>query len=63
MLGFDGEYPAVQPKAKVKVSRKLKFPNKKLQKISCKTFHRKPILLNFVNLSPKFCPKLQAVFL
>ena len=35
MLGFDGEYTNVHPKAKFNVF------GKKLQKISCKTFHRK----------------------
>ena len=30
----------------------------KLRKISCKTFHRKPILLNFVDLSTTFSSML-----
>ena len=36
MLGFDGEYPAVEPKSQI-----LTFFGKKMQKISYKTFHRK----------------------
>ena len=45
MLGFDGECPAVQPKAKFWL-----FFGKKLQKISCKTFHRKSYLAKFLQL-------------
>ena len=36
MLGFDGEYPAVHPRA-----RFLTFFGKKSQKINCKTFQKK----------------------
>ena len=36
MFGFNGEYPAVHPKSQI-----LPFFVKKLQKINCKTFHRK----------------------
>ena len=53
MLGFDGEYPAVQPKAKF--SRLLIKHGKKS---AVKHSIEKPILLNFVNLSATFCPRL-----
>ena len=36
ILGFDGDYPVVHPKSQI-----LTFFGKKLQKISCKIFHRK----------------------
>ena len=49
-----GEYPTVNPKAKF-----WRVFGKNLQKVSCKKFHRKKaILLNFVNLSPTFSPRL-----
>ena len=48
MLEFDGEYPAVHPKAKF------------LKKSAVKHSMEKPILLNFVNLSPNLCPRLQS---
>ena len=53
MLGFDGKYPAVQPKAKF-----WRFLVKYRKKSAVKNSIEKPILLNFVNLSPTFCPRL-----
>ena len=53
MLGFDGEYPAIYPKAKFS-----RWSVKNCKKTSCKTFHRKPTLPNFVNLSITLCPRL-----
>ena len=53
MLGFDGEYPAVHPKA-----RFWRFLVKNYKKSAVKHSIEKPILLNFVNLSPTFCPRL-----
>ena len=47
-LGFDGKYPA-------KFSR---FPVKNRKKLAVKHSIEKPFLLNFVNLSPTFCPRL-----
>ena len=49
MLGYDGEYPAVHRKAKF-----CFFFCKKLQKMSCKTFHRKTYFAYF----PEFVSKL-----
>ena len=42
------------------VIKKENFSNcaRKLQKITSKTFHREYILLNFENLSTKFCARL-----
>ena len=54
MLGFNGEYPAAYPKAKF---RRLWV--KSLKKSAVKQSIEKPILLNFVNLSPSLCPRLQ----
>ena len=54
MLAFDGKYPAVQPKAKF-----WRFLLKNCKKSSVKHSTEKPILLNFVNLSPTFCPRFQ----
>ena len=53
MLGFDSEYPLAHVKDKF-----CRFSVKQLQKISYKTFHGKPILLNLVNLSTTHCPRL-----
>ena len=53
MLGFDGDYPAVHPNAKF-----LGFSAKNCEKSAIKRSIEKPILLNFVNLSPTFCPRL-----
>ena len=53
MLEFDGEYPAVHLKVKI-----LTIFGKKMQKKAVKLSMEKPILLNFVNLSPTFCPEL-----
>ena len=53
MLGFDGEYPAVHPKAKF-----WRFSVKNCKKSAVKHSIEKPILFNFVNLSPTFCPRL-----
>ena len=47
------QVPGHPPKGQI-----LTIFGKKLQKISCKTFIEKPSLLNFVNLSPIFCPRL-----
>ena len=47
MLGFDGEYPAVHPKAKF-----LHFLVKNCKESAVKHCIEKPILLNFLNLSP-----------
>ena len=51
MFGFDGEYPAVQPKAKfwhVLVRNCIK--------LAVKYSIEKPVMFNFVNLSPNSCP-------
>ena len=53
MLGFDGEYPAIQPKTKF-----CCFLVKNGKKSTIKYSIEKPISLNFVNLSPRFCPTL-----
>ena len=53
MLGFDGEYPAVHPKAKF-----WQFSLKNHSKSTIKHCIENPILLKFVNLSPTFCPRL-----
>ena len=53
MLGFDGEFPAVNPKAKFR-----RFLVKSCKKSAVKHSVEKHILLNFVNLSPTFCPRL-----
>ena len=52
-FGFDGEYPAVHPKAKL-----WRFSVKNCKKSAVKHSIEKPISLNFVNLSPTFCPRL-----
>ena len=54
MLGFDGEYPAGGPKAKFWGSSV-----KKCKELAVKHSIEKPDLLNFVNLSTTFCPRLQ----
>ena len=54
MYGFNGEYPAVHPKIKF-----LCFLLKHCKKSAVKHSIEKPNLLNFVNLSPAFCPRLQ----
>ena len=53
MLGFDGQYTAVHPKANF-----LRFLEKNCKKSAEKHSIEKLILLNFVNLSPTFCPGL-----
>ena len=53
MLGFHGEYSAVHPKVKFR-----RFLVKNWKQSAVKYSIRKPILLNFVNLSPTFCPRL-----
>ena len=53
MLGFDGKYPAVQPEAKF-----WRFLVKNWKKSAVKHSIEKPSLLNFVSLSPTFCPRL-----
>ena len=55
MLGFDGEYPAAQPKAKFWHSL---VKNRK--KSAVKHSIEKHILLDFGNLSPTLCPRLKA---
>ena len=52
MLGFDGEYQSVHPKAKF-----WRFLVKNCKKSAVKHSIEKPILLDFVNLSPTFCPR------
>ena len=52
-LGFDGKYPAVHRKVKFWC-----FLVKNCKKSAVKYSIEKPILLNFVNLSPAFCPRL-----
>ena len=52
-LVFDGEYPAVQPKAKFSP-----FLVKNGKKSVAKHSTEKPVLLYFVNLSATFCPRL-----
>ena len=53
MLGFDGEYSAVQVKEKF-----WGFLAKNGKKSAVKYIIEKPIFLNFVNLSTTFCPGL-----
>ena len=53
MLGFDGEYPVVYPKAKF---GRFSFKNHK--KSAMKHSREKAILLNFVNLPTTSCPRL-----
>ena len=47
MLGFNGEHATDNPEAK--------FWRPLVRK---KTLHKKPILLNFMNLSTTLCPRL-----
>ena len=54
MIGFDGEYPAVHPKAKF---WRLLVKNCKISAINHSI--EKSILLNFVNLSLTCCPRLK----
>ena len=56
MLGFDGLYPAVHPEAKI-----WRFLVKNCKRSAVKHSTEKPILLNFVNLSPTLCPRLWLV--
>ena len=51
MLGYDGEYPAVHPIAKF-----YRFLIKNFKKSGVKHSIEKPVLFNFVNLSPTFRP-------
>ena len=51
VIGFDGEYPAVHPKAKF---WRLLVKNCKKSAVNHST--EKPILVNFVNVFPKCCP-------
>ena len=53
MLGFDGEYPAVYPKAKFSLSLV-----KSRKKSAVKQSIEKPILFNFVNLPTTVYPRL-----
>ena len=53
MLRSDGEYPALHPKANF-----LRFLVKICKKSAVKYSIENPILLNFVNLSPTFSPRL-----
>ena len=57
MLGFDGEYPAALPKAKF---WHFWVKNRKISAV--KHSIEKPTFLNFVNLSPTFCPRLLTAF-
>ena len=50
MLGINGEYTGVHPKAKFK-----RFLVESRKKSAVKEFIEKPILHNFVNLSATFC--------
>ena len=52
-LGFDGEYPAVNEKAKI-----WHILEKNCKKSAVTHSIEKPILVSFVNLSPIFCPRL-----
>ena len=54
MLGFNGEYTAGHPKAKF-----LGILVKNWKISAVKNSIEKPILHNFVNLSPTFCPRLR----
>ena len=53
MLGFDGEYPAIHPKAKF-----WHFSGKSRAKSAVKQSIEKPILLNFVDLYAIFCTRM-----
>ena len=53
MLEFDDEYPAVHLKTKF-----WGFSVKSRKRLAVKQTTEKPILLNFVNVSPTFCPRL-----
>ena len=53
MLGFHGEYPLIHLKAKF-----WSFLVKNCKKSAVKHSLEKPIFLNFLNLSPTFCPIL-----
>ena len=53
ILGIDGEYPTVQLKSKFG-----RFVVKNCKKSAVKHSIERPILLNFVSLSPTFCPIL-----
>ena len=53
MLVFNGEYPVLQPNAKF---RQFLIENRK--KSAVKRSIEKPILLNFINLSLTFWPRL-----
>ena len=53
MLWFDGEYPTVHPKAKF-----LRFLVNNCKKSAVKHSIENPIVLNIVNLSLTFCPRL-----
>ena len=53
MFGFNGEYPAVNPKVKF-----WRFSLKNCKISVVKNSIEKPILLNFMNLSLTFCPRL-----
>ena len=52
MFEFDGEYAAVQPKAKFS-----RFSLKNCKNSAATHSIEKPIMLNFVNLSTAFCPQ------
>ena len=53
IIGFDGKYPAVHPKAKF-----LCFSVKTCKKSTVKQSIEKRILLNFMNSSATFYPRL-----
>ena len=53
IFGFDGEYPVVQP-----ITKFWRFSVKNSKKSHVKHSIEKPFFLNFMNLSPTFCPRL-----
>ena len=53
MIKFNREYPAVDPGAEF-----WKFSGKNSKKSAVKHYIGKPFMLNFMNLSITFCPKL-----
>ena len=53
MLGFDGEYPEVHPNAKF-----LRFLVKNCKKSAVNNSIEKSTLLDFLNFSPIFFPRL-----
>ena len=58
MLGLDSDYSAGQPQVKV-----WRFSEKNRKKSAVKHSIEKAILLNFVNMSTSFCPRLRVTLL